>query len=77
MGVNRVILVGDVEDQVVVFVDNMIDICSIKYYVVVKLFYVRVSKVYVIFIYGIFFGLVIFRIYNVFFEVVGVINIIF
>lgn len=74
MGVNRVILVGDAEDQVAVLMDNMTDTCSTKYYAVVKLLYARASKVYAIFTHGIFSGPAISRIYNAPSEAVGVTN---
>ncbi|XP_058425010.1 ribose-phosphate pyrophosphokinase 2-like [Diceros bicornis minor] len=64
MGVNRMIPVGDVEDQVAILVDDVTDTCSTKYCAAVKLLYARATKVYAIFTHEIFSGPAISGIYN-------------
>lgn len=72
--VDRMVLVGDVKDRVVILVDDMADTCGTICHAADKLLSAGATKVYAVLTHGIFSGPAISRINNVTFKAVVVTN---
>ncbi|XP_046949167.1 LOW QUALITY PROTEIN: ribose-phosphate pyrophosphokinase 2-like [Lynx rufus] len=72
--VDRMVLVGDVKDRVVILVDDMADTCGTICHATDKLLSAGATKVYAVLTHGIFSGPAISRINNVAFKAVVVTN---